>query len=153
MSIKSFDHALCYFSLRLLDFISNCSAGISDSSYIRTGFINNPVILLSLARSQIEYGKEKENSDAIVNLKNILQITPKNIAAWKLLSIAEARNNNMGLAQLASAESYFLLGRFNLAIQFAEKARISFKKNSPSDIRALDIIFFSKEKLNKLRPA
>jgi len=82
-----------------------------------------------------------------------LKIKPYNIAAWKLLSIAEARNNNMGLAQLASAESYFLLGKFNLAIQFAEKARISFKKNSPSDIRALDIIFFSKEKLNKLRPA
>ena len=114
---------------------------------------DNPVILLSLARSQIEYGAKKENNEAIINLKNILKIKPYNIAAWKLLSIAEARNNNMGLAQLASAESYFLLGRFNLAIQFAEKARISFKKNSPSDIRALDIIFFSKEKLNKLRPA
>jgi len=114
---------------------------------------DNPVILLSLARSQIEYGAKKENNEAIINLKNILKIKPYNIAAWKLLSIAEARNNNMGLAQLASAESYFLLGKFNLAIQFAEKARISFKKNSPSDIRALDIIFFSKEKLNKLRPA
>ena len=113
---------------------------------------NNPVILLSLARSQIEYSKEKENSDAIVNLKNILQIMPKNIAAWKLLSIAEARNNNIGLAQLASAESYFLLGEFNLAIQFAKKARISFKNGSPSDIRALDIIFFSREKISKLRP-
>lgn len=113
---------------------------------------NNPVILLSLARSQIEYSKEKENSDAIVNLKNILQIMPKNIAAWKLLSIAEARNNNIGLAQLASAESYFLLGEFNLAIQFAKKARISFKNGGPSDIRALDIIFFSREKISKLRP-
>ena len=58
------------------------------------------------------------------------------------LSIAEARNNNISLAQLASAESYFLLGELDLAIQFAKKARISFKKNSPSDIRALDIIFF-----------
>ena len=107
----------------------------------------NPVILLSLARSQVEYGKEKENNEAISNLKNILEVIPKNIAAWKLLSIAEARNNNIGQAQLASAEAYFLLGKYNLSIQFAEKARISFKKSSPSDIRALDIIFFSKEKL------
>ncbi len=107
----------------------------------------NPIILLSLARSQVEYGKEKENNEAITNLKNILKVLPKNIAAWKLLSIAEARNNNIGLAQLASAESYFLLGQYDLSIQFAEKARISFIKNSPSDIRALDIIFFSKEKL------
>ncbi|MDG2000614.1 MAG: hypothetical protein P8J46_02390, partial [Alphaproteobacteria bacterium] len=107
----------------------------------------NPVILLSLARSQVEYGKEKENNEAISNLKNILKAIPKNIAAWKLLSIAEARNNNIGQAQLASAEAYFLSGKHNLSIQFAEKARISFKKNSPSDIRALDIIFFSKEKL------
>ncbi|MBT3938626.1 MAG: M48 family metalloprotease, partial [Pelagibacterales bacterium] len=111
---------------------------------------NNPIILLSLSRSQIEFGEKKENNDAIINLKNILQLMPKNIAAWKLLSIAEARNNNISLAQLASAESAFLLGDFNLAIQFAKKARISFKKNSPSDIRALDIIFFSYEKINKL---
>ena len=111
----------------------------------------NPVILLSLARSQVEYGKEKENNEAISNLKNILEVIPKNIAAWKLLSIAEARNNNIGLAQLASAEAYFLSGQYNLSIQFAEKARISFKKNSPSDIRALDIIFFSKEKFKNNR--
>ena len=111
----------------------------------------NPVILLSLARSQVEYGKEKENNEAISNLKNILEVIPKNIAAWKLLSIAEARNNNIGQAQLASAEAYFLSGKYNLSIQFAEKARISFKKSSPSDIRALDIIFFSKEKLKSNR--
>ena len=108
---------------------------------------NNPIILLSLARSQVEYGKEKENNEAIGNLKIVLKAIPRNIAAWKLLSIAEARNNNIGEAQLASAEAYFLLGEYSLSIQFAEKARISFKKSSPSDIRALDIIFFSKEKL------
>ena len=87
---------------------------------------NNPYILLSLARSQIEYGENKENIDAINNLKQVLKIIPKNIAAWKLLSIAEARNNNIGLAQLASAEAYFLLGQYALSIQFAEKARIAF---------------------------
>jgi len=112
---------------------------------------NNPIILLSLARSQIEYGKEKENKEAITNLKNILKVIPKNISAWKLLSIAEARNKNIGQAQLASAEAYFLLGQYNLSIQFAEKARNSFKKSSPSDIRALDIIFFSKEKIKKIK--
>ena len=111
---------------------------------------NNPYILLSLARSQIEYGENKENNDAINNLNKVLKIIPKNIAAWKLLSIAEARNNNIGLAQLASAEAYFLLGQYALSIQFAEKARIAFKKQSPSDIRALDIIFFSKEKLARI---
>ena len=112
---------------------------------------NNPYILLSLARSQVEYAENKENNNAINNLKKVLEIIPKNIAAWKLLSIAEARNNNIGLAQLASAEAYFLLGQYDLSIQFAEKARISFKKQSPSDIRALDIIFFSKEKLTRIR--
>ena len=111
---------------------------------------NNPYILLSLAKSQVEYGESKENNDAINNLKKVLKIIPKNIAAWKLLSIAEARNNNIGLAQLASAEAYFLLGQYALSIQFAEKARIAFKNQSPSDIRALDIIFFSKEKLARL---
>ena len=73
---------------------------------------NNPIILLALSRSQVESGEEKENNKAINNLKKLLQIKPKNIAAWKLLSIAEARNNNISLAQLASAESYFLLGKW-----------------------------------------
>tara|TARA_B110000261_G_scaffold162306_1_gene205619 strand:+ start:340 stop:1767 length:1428 start_codon:yes stop_codon:yes gene_type:complete len=112
---------------------------------------NNPIILLSLSRSQVESGKEKENNEAIINLKKIIQISPESIAAWKLLSIAEARNNNIGLAQLAAAESYFLIGDLNLAVQFAKKSRIAFKKNSPSDIRALDIIFFSNEKINAFK--
>ena len=112
---------------------------------------NNPIILLSLSRAQIEFSGKLENNKAIVNLKNILLNMPENIAAWKLLSIAEARNNNISLAQLASAESYYLLGEYELAIKFAKKSRISFKKNDPSDIRALDIIFFSEERINKLR--
>ncbi|MDB9761886.1 M48 family metalloprotease [Alphaproteobacteria bacterium] len=112
---------------------------------------NNPIILLSLSRAQIELSEESENNKAIDNLKNILQNMPENIAAWKLLSIAEARNNNIGLAQLASAESYYLLGEYELAIKFANKSRISLIKKSPRDIRALDIIFFSKKNINKLR--
>jgi len=112
---------------------------------------NNPIILLSLARAQIELFDKQENNKAILNLKNILQRMPHNIAAWKLLSIAEARNNNINAAQLASAEAYYLLGKYNLAVKFAKKSRISFKKNSPNDIRALDIIFFSNEKINRLK--
>ena len=112
---------------------------------------NNPIILLSLSRAQIEFSGKLENNKAIVNLKKILLNMPENIAAWKLLSIAEARNSNISLAQLASAESYYLLGEYELAIKFAKKSRISFKKNDPSDIRALDIIFFSEERINKLR--
>ena len=114
---------------------------------------NNPIILLSLSRAQIEFSEELENNKAIDNLKNILQKMPENIAAWKLLSIAEARNDNIGLAQLAAAESYYLLGEYELAIKFANKSRISLRKKSPSDIRALDILFFSKENINKLRSA
>ena len=114
---------------------------------------NNPIILLSLSRAQIELSEESENNKAINNLKNILRSMPENIAAWKLLSIAEARNNNIGLAQLASAESYYFMGEYELAIKFANKSRISLKKKSPYDIRALDIIFFSKKNINKLRSA
>jgi len=114
---------------------------------------NNPIILLSLSRAQIELSEKSENYEAIDNLKNILQKMPENIAAWKLLSIAEARNNNIGLAQLASAESYYFLGEYELAIKFANKSRISLIKKSPHDIRALDIIFFSKKNINKLRSA
>ena len=63
----------------------------------------------------------------------------------------EARLNNIELAQLASAESYFLLNEYSLAIQFAKKARLLFKKDSPNDIRAQDIIYFSNERLKILQ--
>ena len=112
---------------------------------------NNNIILLALSRSQIEYGEPKETNEARINLKTILNNNPNNAAAWRLLSIVEAKLNNIELAQLASAELYFLLNDYNLAIQFAKKSRLLFKKDSPNDIRAQDIIYFSNEKLKKLQ--
>ena len=112
---------------------------------------NNPIILLALSRAQVEFGNTEEILKAKSHLKSLLNIQEKNIAAWRLLSIVEARLDNIELAQLASAESYFLLNEYRLAIQFAEKARELFKKNSPNDIRAQDIIYFSNEKLKSLQ--
>ena len=112
---------------------------------------NNPIILLALSRSQVEYGNIEEIHKAKIHLKNIINRQSENIAAWRLLSIVEARLNNIELAQLASAESYFLLNEYNLAIQFAKKARLLFKKDSPNDIRAQDIIYFSNERLKILQ--
>ena len=63
----------------------------------------------------------------------------------------EAKLDNIELAQLASAELYFLLNDYNLAIQFAKKSRLLFEKDSPNDIRAQDIIYFSNEKLRILQ--
>ena len=48
-------------------------------------------------------------------------------------------------------ELYFLLNDYNLAIQFAKKSRLLFEKDSPNDIRAQDIIYFSNEKLRILQ--
>jgi len=112
---------------------------------------NNNIILLALSRSQIEYGEQEEINEARTNLKKILNNQYNNAAAWRLLSIVEAKLNNIELAQLATAELYFLLSDYNLAIQFAKKSRLLFKKNSPNDIRAQDIIYFSNEKLKKLQ--
>ena len=112
---------------------------------------NNPIILLALSKSQVEYGEEIEIINAKKNLKTILQNHPKNIAAWQLLSITEARLNNIELAQLYSAEAYFLLNDYNLAINFAKKSRLLFEKNSPNDIRAQDIIYFSNERIKLLQ--
>ena len=112
---------------------------------------NNPIILLALSKSQVEYGEKQEVINAKINLKKILQNNPKSIAAWQLLSITEARLNNIELAQLSSAEAYFLLNDYNLAINFARKSRLLFEKNSPNDIRAQDIIFFSNERIKLLQ--
>ena len=112
---------------------------------------NNNIILLALSRSQIEYGEIEEINEAKINLKNIVNSQPNNVAAWRLLSIVEAKLDNIELAQLASAELYFLLNDYNLAIQFAKKSRLLFEKDSPNDIRAQDIIYFSNEKLRILQ--
>jgi predicted Zn-dependent protease len=59
--------------------------------------------------------------------------------------LAQARDlrGEQGLAELASAEQNFALGDYRAALSFAERARRSLPRNTPSYQRANDIVTFA----------
>ena len=107
---------------------------------------NEYTIMLALARAQLEVNQKSQTIEALKNLKKIIEIDSEAIYAWKLISISEARLGNHGRANLAAAERAYRIGKFDLAIGFAKKARKIFEKGTPNDLRAQDIIFYSTEK-------
>ena len=108
---------------------------------------SDPTIMLSLARAQIEANEKNQTVSALKNIKKIIKIDTENILAWRLMSIAEERLENHGLANLAAAEEAYRMGEFRLAIKFAEKSRKIFKEGTPNDLRAQDIIFFASKRI------
>ena len=107
---------------------------------------NEHSIMLSLARAQLEVNKKSQTIKALKNLKKIIKMNSEDLHAWRLISISEARLGNHGRANLAAAERAYRIGKFDLAIGFAKKARKIFKKGTPNDLRAQDIIFYSAKK-------
>jgi len=107
---------------------------------------NEHTIMLSLARAQLEVNQESQTIEALKHLKKIIKMNSEDLYAWRLLSVSEARLGNHGRANLAAAERAYRIGKFDLAIGFAKKARKIFEKGTPNDLRAQDIIFYSSEK-------
>ena len=64
---------------------------------------------------------------------------------WRLLSEAYDRNNEPGLARLATAEQSFSLGQLVQARRFALNARDLLEQGTPQYRRAVDIITTSED--------
>jgi predicted Zn-dependent protease len=100
---------------------------------------NEPLLRTAHAHAQIESGKPELLPAAIATLERAKQQDPRNGEAWRLLSIAYGRNDQIGMAQLAQAELLVLRGRRGEARAFAERAQRQLPPNSPAWQRAEDI--------------
>lgn len=65
--------------------------------------------------------------------------------AWHQMAIAQARTGNDGLADLATAERYYLMGNFEEARRFAIRAHNKIPENTEDWRQAMEIIDFTED--------
>jgi len=78
--------------------------------------------------------------EALDHLKVAVQMEPTNSFAWYLSAIAYDRQQDPGLANLATAERYYHIQRLGEAFVFAKQALPKLQKGTPQWQRAADIV-------------
>ena len=104
---------------------------------------NQPLLQINLARALNAAEGRAGTDESIALLQAAVAREPDNAYAWRELAQARDLRGEEGLAQLASAEQNFALGDYNSALSFAERARRTLPRNTPSYQRANDIVLFA----------
>lgn len=102
-----------------------------------------PLLQINLARALTATGGSARIEEAVVLLQEAVRDEPDNAYAWRELASARELRGERGLAELASAEQNFVMGDYGAALSFAERARRSLPRNTPSYQRANDIVTFA----------
>ena len=100
---------------------------------------DDPLLMLELARLEIEINTPELVSQSITTLEQVVRIEGDNNVAWWLLSIGYGREGFMAESALASGEQALLEGRPKDALLHAERASRIVSEGSPTWLRAQDI--------------
>lgn len=101
---------------------------------------HEPLLRYELAQVQIELGDPKLNKLALGNLEEVVRNEPKSSEAWRLLSIAYGRDDQLPMTALALAEAAAARGNGKEARLQADRAMQQMKEGSPGWLRAQDIM-------------
>ena len=109
--------------------------------YQRAVALHPDSILLRIGLGQAQVSDEQIShiDEAIKNLQQAVRMAPDDPRAWRWLGMAYSRNGDIGLASLATAERYFLAGKFRDAVGQATRAKRTLAKGSPGWLRAQDL--------------
>jgi len=110
---------------------------------------NQPLLQINLARALTAAEGRPGTEEAIPLLQAALARDPDNAFAWRELASARDLRGEQGLAELASAEQNFAIGDYRASINFAERARRTLQRNTPSYQRANDIINFAGNEIQR----
>lgn len=108
-----------------------------------------PLLQIALARTLIAANGRAGADEAVPLLEAALASEPDNAYAWRELAAAREERGERALAELASAELNFSIGNYPAAVSFAERARRSLPRNTPSYQRANDILTFAGNELRE----
>jgi predicted Zn-dependent protease len=100
---------------------------------------NDPQLQLGLGQALLTLEKPSTDRESLTYLENSAKRDPENPFAFYQLSIAYGRLNDIGRAELATAEYYDALGAYRDAKEHARRATALLKAGSPQWIRAQDI--------------
>jgi len=98
-----------------------------------------PTILLSLARVQLEIDDPQLNQGALDNLLLVVNEEPDNGFAWRLLATAYSREGDQPMTMAALAESAFAQGNYREAVARAKRAQEMLPSGTAAWLRAQDL--------------
>ena len=110
-----------------------------------------PLFQINLARALTAANGRRGADEAVPLLQAALQREPDNAFAWRELAQARNLQGDEAQAELASAEQNFAIGNYPAALSFAERARRSLPRNTPSYKRAIDLVSFSSEQVREMQ--
>jgi predicted Zn-dependent protease len=110
-----------------------------------------PLFQINLARALTAANGRRGADEAVPLLQAALAREPDNAFAWRELAQARNLQGDEPQAELASAELNFAIGNYPAALSFAERARRSLPRNTPSYQRAVDLISFSTEHVREMQ--
>ena len=105
---------------------------------------NSVLLRMGLGQAQVSVESDEHIKAAIKNMRRAVRLAPGNAGAWRWLGMAHGRNGDIGQAALATAERYYLSGKFRDAVGQANRAERSLPKGSPGWLRAQDLKTASK---------
>ena len=98
------------------------------------------LLRIGLAQALIESGSPAGISEADEHLEEAMQREPSNAMAWRLLGIAQGRDGQQGLSDLAFAEYALLIGKPEDARLYARRAEDKIAASDPAWLRLQDIL-------------
>ncbi len=100
---------------------------------------NSVLLRIGLGQAQVSVESDLHIEAAIENMRRAVRLAPGNPSAWRWLGMALGRHGDIGQASLATAERYFLTGKFRDAIGQATRAERALKKGTPGWLRTQDL--------------
>ncbi len=98
------------------------------------------LLRIGLAQVLIETEAPAAVHEAVEQLQDARQREPDNAAAWRLLGIAQGRDGQQGLSDLAFAEYALRIGKRDDARLYAHRAKGKIAANDPAWLRLQDIL-------------
>ncbi len=105
----------------------------------------------ALLATDEEGAKEETSREALRHLQTAARQDGENSFVWHQLAIAHSRLGNETMANLATAERFYIVGNAGRAAQFAARSLAKLPPGSPEWNRANDILQASKEAARRRR--
>lgn len=89
----------------------------------------------------------RNRAEAIRELTNAIQREPEDTGSHRQLATAYARDGNIGMAELSTAQAYFTMGDYSAAATHADRALKTLKNGTPAALRAEDILNYRPKRI------
>lgn len=129
--------------------------GESVPSHQRSAELAPKSALFHLNLAQAIIADPKSETDMVANkraqdeLKRALHLDSDLSFAWHQLAITYAREDNPGMANMATAERYYLVGDIQQSAYFAVRAQSKLERGSVEWNRAIDILHVAQDYANR----